>query len=114
MEPTSLPSSPLKDKEILSRTQSLIPAGNVNNDQLLRDLKGEIDAITKNIEKKELEWKTATTKEKGFYAQSIQDLKEEKKALIDNRKQLSIPSAPSSSQGKDMSMAVSPAKFCSR
>ena len=113
MVPTSLPSSPLKDKEILSRTQSLIPAGNVNNDQLLNKLNGEIDAITENIKEKELEWKTATTKEKAVYLESIRSLEKRLEALMSTRDRM-IPNAPSSSQGKDISMAVFHAKFCSR
>ena len=85
------------------------------NVQLLKDLKGENDAVNIKIDDKEAEWKKATTAEdKAFYAQSIQDLKDVLKALIDHRKQLTTTNASSSSQGKDISMAVSPAKLCSR
>jgi len=85
------------------------------NVQLLKDLKGEIDAVNIKIDDKEAEWKKATTAEdKAFYAQSIRFLEDEKKALIDNRKLLTIANASSSSQGKDISIAASPAKLCSR
>ena len=82
------------------------------NVQLLKDLKGEIDAVNIKIDDKEAEWKKATTAEdKAFYAQSI--LRLEEKALIASRDRL-IANASSSSQGKDISTAVSPAKLCSR
>ena len=85
------------------------------NVQLLNKLNEEIDAVNIKIDDKEAEWKKATTAEdKAFYAQSIQDLKEKEKALIDNRKQLTIANASSSSQGKGISIAASPAKLCSR
>ena len=85
------------------------------NVQLLKDLKGEIDAVNIKIDDKEAEWKKATTAEdKAFYAQSILRLEEKEKALIASRDRL-IANASSSSQGKDISMAASPpAKLCSR
>ena len=87
----------------------------INVQQQLKDLKGEIDAVNADIKDKEAEWKNATTADRmTFYAQSIQRLDDEKKALIDHRKQLTTTNASSSSQGKDISMAVSPAKLCSR
>ena len=87
----------------------------INVQQQLNKLNGEIDAVNADIKDKEAEWKNATTAEdKAFYAQSIQDLREKEKALIDHRKQLTTTNASSSSQGKDISMAVSPAKLCSR
>ena len=87
----------------------------INVQQQLKDLKGEIDAVNIRIDAQMEEWKKATTAEdKAFYAQSIQDLREKEKALIDHRKQLTTTNASSSSQGKDISMAVSPAKLCSR
>ena len=80
------------------------------NVQLLKDLKGEIDAVNIKIDDKEAEWKKATTAEdKAFYAQSILRLEEKEKALIASRDRL-IANASSSSQGKDISMAVSPRK----
>ena len=85
------------------------------NVQLLKDLKGEIDAVSADIKEEKAEWKKATTAEdKAFYAQSILRLEEKEKDLIDNRKQLTIANASSSSQGKDISIAASPAKLCSR
>ena len=85
------------------------------NVQLLNKLNEEIDAVSADIKEEKAEWKKATTAEdKAFYAQSIQRLDDEKKALIDHRKQLTTTNASSSSQGKDISMAVSPAKLCSR
>ena len=86
----------------------------INVQQQLKDLKGEIDAVNIRIDAQMEKWEKATAEDKTFYAQSIQDLKDEKKALIDHRKQLTIANASSSSQGKDISMAVSPAKLCSR
>ena len=86
----------------------------INVQQQLKDLKGEIDAVNADIKDKEAEWKNATTAEdKAFYAQSIQDLREKEKTLIASRDRL-FANASSSSQGKDISMAVSPAKLCSR
>ena len=85
----------------------------INVQQQLKDLKGEIDAVNADIKDKEAEWKNATTAEdKTFYAQSILRLDDEKKALIASRDRLIAASI--SSQGKDISMAVSPAKLCSR
>ena len=86
------------------------------NLQLLNKLNEEIDAVNIKIDEEKAEWKNATIAEdKTFYSQSILRLEEKEKALIDNRKQLTIPNASSSSQGKDISMAVSPpAKLCSR
>ena len=86
----------------------------INVQQQLNKLNEEIDAVNVDIKDKEAEWKKATTAEdKTFYAGSIQRLDDEKKALIDHRKQLTITNASSSSQGKDISMdismAVSPA-----
>ena len=84
------------------------------NVQLLNKLNGEIDAANIKIDDKEAEWKKATTAEdKAFYAQSILRLEDEKKALIASRDRL-IANASSSSQGKDISIAASPAKLCSR
>ena len=86
----------------------------INVQQQLKDLKGEIDAVNIRIDAQMEEWKKATTAEdKAFYAQSIQDLSDEKKTLIASRDRL-FANASSSSQGKDISMAVSPAKLCSR
>ena len=87
----------------------------INVQQQLKDLKDEIDAVNIKIDAQTEKWENATTAEdKTFYAQSIQDLREKEKALIDHRKQLTTTNASSSSQGKDISMAVSPAKLCSR
>ena len=84
------------------------------NVQLLKDLKGEIDAVNIKMDDKEAEWKKATTAEdKAFYVQSIRSLGDEKKALIASRDRL-IANASSSSQGKGISIAASPAKLCSR
>ena len=84
------------------------------NVQLLKDLKGEIDAVSADIKEEKAEWKKATTAEdKAFYAQSILRLEEKEKALIASRDRL-IANASSSSQGKDISIAASPAKLCSR
>ena len=83
----------------------------INVQQQLNKLNGEIDAVNVDIKDKEAEWKKATTAEdKTFYAHSIQDLKDVLKTLIDNRKQLTTTNASSSSQGKDTSMAVFPRK----
>ena len=84
------------------------------NVQQLNKLNGEIDAVNAGIKDKEEKWENATAEDKTFYAHSIQDLKDVLKTLIDNRKQLTTTNASSSSQGKDISMAVSPAKLCSR
>ena len=86
----------------------------INVQQQLNKLNEEIDAVNVDIKDKEAEWKNATTAEdKTFYAESIQRLDNEKKALIASRDKL-FANAPSSSQGKDISMdismAVSPAK----
>ena len=86
----------------------------INVQQQLKDLKGEIDAVNIEIKAEKAEWKKATAEDKTFYAQSIRILEEKEKALIDHRKQLTTTNASSSSQGKDISMAVSPAKLCSR
>ena len=86
----------------------------INVQQQLKDLKGEIDAVNIEIKAEKAEWKKATAEDKTFYAQSIQDLREKEKALIDNRKQLTTTNASSSSQGKDISTAVFPAKLCFR
>jgi len=86
----------------------------INVQQQLKDLKGEIDAVNIRIDAQMAKRENATTAEdKTFYAQSIQDLKDEKKTLLASRDRL-FASASSSSQGKDISMAVSPAKLCSR
>ena len=84
------------------------------NVQQLNKLNGEIDAVNADIKDKEEKWENATAEDKTFYAHSIQDLKDVLKTLIDNRKQLTTTNTSSSSQGKDISMAVSPAKLCSR
>jgi len=86
----------------------------INVQQQLKDLKGEIDAVNIRIDAQMEKWEKATAEDKTFYSQSIQDLKDVLKALIDHRKQLTTTNASSSSQGKDISMAVSPAKLCSR
>ena len=87
----------------------------INVQQQLNKLNGEIDVANADIKDKEAEWKNATTAEdKAFYAQAIRRLEEKEKALIDHRKQLTTTNASSISQGKDISMAVSPAKLCSR
>ena len=85
----------------------------INVQQQLKDLKGEIDAVNIRIDAQMEKWEKATAEDKTFYSQSIQDLKDVLKALIDHRKQLTTTNASSSSQGKDISMAVSPA-ICSR
>ena len=80
----------------------------------LNKLNGEIDAVNADIKDKEEKWEKATTAEdKTFYAQSIQRLDDEKKALIASRDRL-IAIASYSSQSKDISIAASPAKLCSR
>ena len=87
----------------------------INVQQQLNKLNEEIDAVNIKIDEEKAEWKKATIAEdKTFYTQSILRLDDEKKALIDHRKELTIAIASSSSQGKDISMAVSPAKLCSR
>ena len=85
----------------------------INVQQQLKDLKGEIDAVNIEIKAEKAEWKKATAEDKTFYAQSIRILEEKEKALMTTRDRL-ITNASSSSQGKDISMAVSPAKLCSR
>jgi len=86
----------------------------INVQQQLNKLNDEIDAVNIKIDDKEAEWKNETNAEnKAFYAQSIRRLEDEKKALVASRDRL-ITNASSSSQGKDISMAVSPAKLCSR
>ena len=86
----------------------------INVQQQLKDLKGEIDAVNIRIDAQMEKWEKATAEDKTFYSQSIQDLKEKEKTLIASRDRL-IDNAFSSSQGKDISMAVSPpAKLCSR
>ena len=85
------------------------------NVQQQHKLNEEIDAVNADIRAEKAKRENATTAEdKTFYTQSIQDLKDVLKTLIDNRKQLTTTNASSSSQGKDISMAVSPAKLCSR
>ena len=85
----------------------------INVQQQLK-LNEEIDAVNIRIDAQMAKRENATTAEdKTFYAQSIQDLKDEKKTLLASRDRL-FASASSSSQGKDISMAVSPAKLCSR
>ena len=84
----------------------------INVQQQLNKLNGEIDAVNADIKDKEAEWKNATTAEdKAFYAQAIRRLEEKEKTLMATRDRLI---ASISSQGKDISMAVSPAKLCSR
>ena len=79
----------------------------------LNKLNGEIDAVNIKIDDKDAEWKKATTAEdKAFYDRSILRLEDEKKTLIASRDKL-FANASHSSQGKDISMAVSPAKLCS-
>ena len=86
----------------------------INVQQQLK-LNEEIDAVNIRIDAQMAKRENATTAEdKTYYDRSIQDLREKEKALIDHRKQLTIAIASSSSQGKDISMAVSPAKLCSR
>ena len=80
------------------------------NVQQLNKLNGEIDAVNADIKDKEEKWENATAEDKTFYAHSIRDLKDVLKTLIDNRKQLTTTNASSSSQGKDISMAVFPRK----
>ena len=80
----------------------------------LNKLNEEIDAVSADIKEEKAEWKKATTAEdKAFYAQSILRLEDEKKALVASRDRL-IANASSISQGKDISIAASPAKLCSR
>jgi hypothetical protein len=86
----------------------------INVQQQLKDLKGEIDAVNIKIDAQTEKWENATTAEdKAFYDRSIQGLREKEKTLIASRDRL-FANASSSSQGKDISMAVSPAKLCSR
>jgi len=86
----------------------------INVQQQLNKLNGEIDAVNIRIDAQMAKRENATTAEdKTFYAQSIQDLREKEKTLIASRDRL-FANASSSSQGKDISMAVSPAKLCSR
>ena len=85
----------------------------INVQQQLKDLKGEIDAVNIRIDAQMEEWKNATGDRMTFYDRSIQDLREKEKTLIASRDRL-FANASSSSQGKDISMAVSPAKLCSR
>ena len=83
----------------------------INVQQQLNKLNGEIDAVNADIRAEKAKRENATTAEdKTFYAQSIRILEEKEKALIDNRKQLTTTNASSSSQGKDISTAVSPRK----
>ena len=84
----------------------------INVQQQLNKLNGEIDAVNIKIDAQTEKWENATADRIAFYAQSIQDLKDEKKTLLASRDRLIA--ASSSSQGKDISMAVSPAKLCSR
>ena len=79
----------------------------------LNKLNGEIDAVNIRIDAQMEKWEMATAEDKAFYERSILRLEDEKKTLIDHRKQLTIANASSSSQGKDIRMAVSPAKLCS-
>ena len=84
------------------------------NVQQQHKLNEEIDAVNADIRAEKAKRENATTAEdKTFYAQSIQDLREKEKTLIASRDRL-FANASSSSQGKDISMAVSPAKLCSR
>lgn len=84
----------------------------INVQQQLKDLKGEIDAVNIRIDAQMEEWKMATTADRiAFYAQSILRMEEKEKTLMATRDRLI---ASISSQGKDISMAVSPAKLCSR
>jgi len=85
----------------------------INVQQQLNKLNEEVDAVNIKIDEEKAEWKKATAEDKTFYAQSIRRLEEKEKALIASRDKL-FANAPSSSQGKDISMAVSPAKLCSR
>ena len=86
----------------------------INVQQQLKDLKGEIDAVNADIKAEKAKRENATTAEdKTYYDRSIQDLKEKEKTLLASRDRL-FANASSSSQGKDISMAVSPAKLCSR
>ena len=86
----------------------------INVQQQLNKLNEEIDAVNVKIDEEKAKWENATAEDKAFYTQSIQDLKDEKKALVASRDRL-ITNTSSSSQGKDISMAVSPpAKLCSR
>ena len=85
----------------------------INVQQLLNKLNGEIDAVNVKIDEEKAKWENATAEDKAFYAHSIQDLKDVLKTLMTTRDRL-IANASSSSQGKDISMAVSPAKLCSR
>ena len=78
------------------------------NVQQINKLNGEIDAVNIKIDEEKAKWENATTAEdKAFYAQSILRLEEKEKALIASRDRL-IANASSSSQGKDISMTVSP------
>ena len=84
------------------------------NVQLLNKLNEEIDAASADIKAKEAEWKNETNAEnKAFYAQSIRRLEDKEKDLIASRDRI-ITNASSSYQGKDISIAASPAKLCSR
>ena len=83
------------------------------NVQQLNKLNGEIDAVNADIKEEKAKWENATAEDKTFYAHSIQDLKDVLKTLMTTRDRL-IATASISSQGKDISMAVSPAKLCSR
>jgi len=84
------------------------------NVQQQHKLNEEIDAVNIRIDAQMAKRENATTAEdKTFYAQSILRLDDEKKTLLASRDRL-FASASSSSQGKDISMAVSPAKLCSR
>ena len=83
----------------------------INVQQQLK-LHEEIDAVNIRIDAQMEEWKMATTADRiAFYAQSILRMEEKEKTLMATRDRLI---ASISSQGKDISMAVSPAKLCSR
>ena len=85
----------------------------INVQQQLNKLNGEIDAINADIKAEKAKRENATTAEdKTFYTQSILRLDDEKKTLLASLDRLIAASI--SSQGKDISMAVSPAKLCSR
>jgi len=51
----------------------------INVQQQLKDLKGEIDAVNIEIKAEKAEWKKATAEDKTFYAQSIQSWKRKRK-----------------------------------
>ena len=83
----------------------------INVQQQLNKLNGEIDAVNIKIDAQTEKWENATADRIAFYAQSILRMEEKEKTLMATRDRLI---ASISSQGKDISMAVSPAKLCSR